>query len=252
MLREVAPAAASPRSDARTRGRAGIRSNHFVLTSFAFAPASVRQPAQIPAVQPRGFDAGAMGDWMGRYATVALVALAGLLLVVPLAHADCCKCQGATTNVCGTVGAQCGSCAAACAAGGLGSMLACCPGTDCSGGVADSCTSGKDICAQTASGPTGFCQGMCPASPTPTGTATATATPGVQGCCSYSCGDTQRGCAGNVASSDCKDICDDSCSGSGGCTGNSFAGCPDGEVLLPPLFCSFPGCAPMCGTVTPT
>ena len=184
---------------------------------------------------------------MGRHATLALMVLAGLLLVVPRAHADCCICQRGAGSTCEAVDAfSCAGCAAACISFN-GSMLHCCSGGTCAAPVAGSCTSAFDICIQATPG---FCDGTCLSGAPPT--VTPTPTPSGQVCCSFSCGNGETGCADNVASSDCSSICDDMCSGNGGCTGSSGSGCPDGEVLLPPLFCSFPGCEPMCGTPTLT
>ena len=120
---------------------------------------------------------------MGRNATLAVVALAGLLLVAPVAHADCCICQGGASNTCQALSAfSCAGCAAACISFNA-TMLGCCPGGICSSpGVADSCTSGFDLFDVCIQATPGFCNGTCLSSlatktPTNTPTATPTSTP---------------------------------------------------------------------------
>ena len=115
--------------------------------------------------------------WLRMLVLGLVVAAVGILTAAPV-RADCCVCGNTGGNFCGGASVSCSdtSCADTCGGNG-GTVVACCPGSDCSNGVADGCTSGTTYCQQTAPGSGGACDGTCVSAPTTTPTNTPTDTP---------------------------------------------------------------------------
>ncbi len=128
----------------------------------------------------RGAFCGQWSLWVIRH--VAAVTMLAALAWVPVAQGACCVCNCPECSPCGncSISGCCGSaaitdlaectqvCTTLCS---MGSVVRFTTDADCSGGVADTCTAGDNLCVERAS--SGFCNSM----PTATTTATETATP---------------------------------------------------------------------------
>jgi hypothetical protein len=168
--------------EAAGSGRDSMARRRFVRPADSPRPQALRAPcrlfcvdacfmstAEVVAMTRSRFVRGFFLRTAGPIAVAAV-----LLLAAPgMSSAFCCICEGVNlsgfNDTCpSAVFADCSGCANAC--GGLnGTMRACCDTADCSGGVADTCSS--NACTQTAVGIGGFCDGTCAGSaPTPTPT----------------------------------------------------------------------------------